>query len=92
MKLKGKVVRMTAVEEREGRLGTYQKQGMMLDLTEEGGTRQSVYGSMFGLHIETARALGLQFGDRVEVDTVFTTSERNGFVSNYVEFVNPRKL
>ena len=83
---------MSEVVTKQGRLGTYQTQGIMLDLTVEGGPRQSVYGTLFGQHIETARALGLQFGDRVEVDTVFTTSERNGFVSNYVEFVNPRKL
>ena len=92
MKLTGKITRMSEVATKQGRLGTYQTQGIMLDLTVEGGPRQSVYGTLFGQHIETARALGLQFGDRVEVDTVFTTSERNGFVSNYVEFINPRKL
>jgi len=90
--MEGKVIRMAEVVTKQGRLGAYQSQGIMLDLTVEGGPRQSIYGTLFGQHIETARALGLQFGDRVEVGTIFTTSERNGFVSNYVEFVNPRKL
>ena len=88
----GKIVRLGNVETRNGRMGTYQTLGMMLDLTGDDGVRQSVYGTVFGQSIDVVQALNLQFGDRVEVETVFTTSERNGFVSNYVEFRNLRKL
>ena len=88
----GKIVRLGKDETKNGRLGEYHTQGLMLDLTGDDGVRQSVYGTLFGQSVDMAKALNLQFGDRVEVETVFTTSERNGFVSNYVEFRNLRKL
>ena len=87
--MKGKIVRLTDVQERTGRMGSFKAQGMMLELGSN--PRQQVYGTLFGQHIDTLKALQLRYGDVVEVDTVFTTSERNGFVSNYVEFVNPRR-
>ena len=85
-------MRLGNVETRNGRMGTYKSLGMMLDLTGDDGVRQSVYGTLFGQNVDLVQALNLQFGDRVEASTVFTTSERNGFVSNFVEFRNLRKL
>ena len=92
MTIKAKIARIGEVETRSGRMGDYQTQGMMLDVTGDDGVRQSLYGTLFGSHIDTLAAQGLRGGDRVEVGLRFTTSERNGFVSNYVEFINPQKI
>jgi len=89
-KMTGKLVRMTDIVNRQGRLGTYATRSLILELGGE--PRQTVFGTFFGSHIDTLGALDLRYGDELEVDCVFTTSERNGFVSNYVEFQNPRKL
>lgn len=87
--IKGKMVRLADRQTRQGRLGAYETQGMMLELERE--PRQQVWGTLFGSHIDTLGALQPRPGDELEVDCVFTTSERNGFVVNYVEFQNPRK-
>ena len=89
--MKGKIIRIGKVEERQGRLGTYKSQGLMLDVSTEGGPRQSLYGTLFGQHIDVLASLSPQYGDTLEFDCVFTTSERNSFVSNYIEILNPRR-
>ena len=92
MRLQGKITRLADVETRRGRMGDYQTQVVMLDLTGGDGLRQSLFGTLFGTSIDALSATGARVGDTVEVDVLFTTSERNGFVSNYVELRNPRKL
>ena len=90
MKVIAKIMRLGDIQTRQGRLGEYQTQGVMLQM---GGDeeRQSLFGTLFGQNIDVMRATGLRAGDMVETDLVFTTSERNGFVSNYVELRNVRK-
>lgn len=85
-----KVMRVADVQRRQGRMGEYMTQGVMLQ--PEDGERQSLFGTLFGQNIDVFRQQGLAGGDRVECGLVFTTSERNGFVSNYIEICNPRKL
>ena len=86
--VKGKIVRMDDVRTRTGRMGDYRTQGVMLKPEE----KQTVYGTFFEQAIDVAKSQGLRSGDTIEVELVFTTSERNQFVTNYVEFVNPRKV
>ena len=91
IQLIGTIERMGEVKSKQGRMGEYKVQGLMLRISIEGEAHETVYGSLFGPHIDTLAALKPQFGDRIAVDALFTTSERNGFVSNYVEFRNPQK-
>ena len=88
----GTIERLGDVATRQGRMGEYKTRGVLLRTSEEGEARETVYGSLFGQHIDTLAALNAKFGDRIRVDALFTTSERNGFVSNYVEFRNPQLL
>lgn len=90
--LTGTIERMGDIVTRQGRMGEYKVQGLLLRCNEEGEPHETVYGSLFGSHIDTLAALAPKFGDRIRVEALFTTSERNGFVSNYVEFRNPQKL
>lgn len=85
-----KLLRVGDVQTRQGRMGEYQTQGIMVQ--PEGAERQSLYGTLFGQSIDVFRLTGARSGDTIEVGLVFTTAERNGFVSNYIEIVNPRKL
>ena len=90
--MKGKIIRIGKVEERHGRLNVYKLQSLMLDVTpEDGAPRQSLFGTLFGHHVDTLAALAPQYGDTLEFDCVFTTSERNSFVTNYIEIENPRR-
>lgn len=88
MHVKGKIVRMGQVQTRQGRAGDYQVQGVLLELAQE--PRQQVYVSLFPPHLGTFQAQQPCFGRELEGDLVFSTAERNGFVSNYVELQNPR--
>jgi len=88
MHVTGKIVRLGEVQTRQGRAGDYQVQGVLLELAQE--PRQQVYVSLFGTHLGAFRAQQPCFGQQLEGDLVFSTSERNGFVSNYVELQNPR--
>lgn len=90
--IEGKIERLGDVVTRQGRMGDYQVQGVLLQVNDDGEQRQSIYGSLFGQSIEELKSSGAKAGDRMKADAVFTTSERNGFVSNYVEFQNPCKL
>ena len=90
MQVTAKVVRVADVQTRQGRMGEYKTQGVMLQ--PEGEERQTLFGTLFGQNIDLFSQQGLAGGDRVECGLVFTTSERNGFVSNYIEICNPRKL
>lgn len=85
-----KVQRIADKQTRTGRMGDYEVQGIMLQ--PEGEERQSLYGTLFGQNIDVLQQQEIHGGDRMECGLVFTTSERNGFVSNYIEITNPRKL
>ena len=91
MKLRAKIQRIGQVETKQGRVGDYKTLGQMLGF-DDGGQRQSLYGTLFGTQIDTFAALDVDYGSEVEFDLVFTTAERNGWVSNYIELRNPRKL
>lgn len=91
MVLKAKIAYVKEPRTVAGRLGTYETQGVRLEW-QDGDVRQNLFGSFFGPHLETFRALGLQAGSEVEVELLFTVSERNGFFSNYVELQNPRRI
>ena len=57
----------------------------------EGEERQSLYGTIFGFEVDKFKELGLQVGDKVEAELLFSTTERNGYVNQYVEFRNVTK-
>lgn len=90
IQIKAKVVRIADRQMRQGRLGDYETQGIMLQPDEE--QKQSLYGTLFGQNIDVLGQQDIHSGDHMECGLVFTTSERNGFVSNYIEIVKPRKL
>lgn len=90
--IQGIIERLGDVQTRQGRMGEYKVQGLLLRVNDEGQPHETLYGSLFGQHIDTLAALAVHGGDRIAVDCMFTTSERNGFVSNYVEFRNPQRL
>ena len=90
IQIKAKVVRIADRQTRQGRLGDYETQGIMLQ--PEGEQRQTLYGTLFGQNIDVLEQQDIHAGDQMECGLVFTTSERNGFVSNYIEITNPRKL
>lgn len=82
IKIEGKIERLGDTETHAGRMGEYQTQRVMLQVGGEGRNRQTVYGTMFGPAIEALQAMDAKAGDTIEVELVFTTSERNGFVTN----------
>ena len=90
IQITAKVTRIAEKQTRQGRSGDYEIQGVMLQ--PDGDERQSLYGSLFGQNIDLLQQQEIHSGDRIECGLLFTTSERNGFVSNYIEIVNPRKL
>lgn len=89
--LEGRIERLGGAETRHGRMGDYVVQNLLLRLDAD-DVRETVYGTFFGQHVDALAASGCAVGDRMGVDALFTTSERNGFVTNYVEFRNPMKL
>ena len=90
IQITAKVLRVSDVIKRQGRLGDYEMRGLMIQ--PEGKERQSLYGNLFGQNIDVFQQQEIHSGDRIEAGLVFQTSERNGFVSNYIEILNPRKL
>lgn len=72
-----------------GRFGSYKSQGVLLEWHDENDQRQSAYGTFFANHLDAFQLLNAKAGDMLTVDLVFSISERNGFVSNFIELRNP---
>lgn len=92
IQITAKVLNVRDVEKRQGRSGDFELQGLMLQPENDGPQRESLYGTLFGQNIDVFQQQEIHSGDRIECGLVFQTSERNGFVSNYIEITNPRKL
>ena len=84
-----KITYVRPAREVQGRLGTYESQGVQLEWRDKDGARQSVFGTLFGSHLDAFRALNLSVGDTLTVDFAFTTVERHSFVSNLIELRFP---
>ena len=92
MKITARIAYVKEPRTVSGRMGTYETQGVRLEWEEGDTFRNSLFGSFFGTHLDTFRALAPQAGMLLEVDAIFSVTERNGFFQNYVELQNPRAL
>ncbi len=96
MILKGRIDFVQPVKTIAGRNGEFESQGLRLAIEEaqpDGSTyRHFLYGRMFGPHLDNFKAGAYHAGEEIEVDAYFSTTERNGYVSCYIEFRNPHRL
>lgn len=90
MELKAKICYVKERHTISGRLGATDVRGVRLEWTE-GETKNSLFVSLFGTHLDAFEALDPKVGETLEGELVFSVTERNGFFSNYVELRNPRR-